>query len=214
MFYLLTDQENKTWRDVLWGENVTHTETNTNYYFEVYKSPILAAYLAPRSLSQFDKMAPKIWLATGEGDTIDWGMTQQFEKLTTVKDIGFRFPSTENRRICAILAAMNLVAHPAFLEWANNYISGKDISLETAEKTYDEIKTAMNSVDTVEEQMQFATAHGIFAGFVKNNPDFFNACSIYKAYYDAIDRELSLKLEEIVKIAYEVPQEEIANILV
>lgn len=214
MLYLITNHKNETWRDVAWGENVTHSETNTNYFFEVFKSPILAAYLAPRQISQFKENECKIWLASGEGKSINWGLSSQFETLTTIKDINFVFPSTENRRTCAILAAMNLIADEDFQNWAIDYLSGKDKSIETAEKVYAAIKEKFNSVDSVEEQMHFASAHGIFAGLLKNNPDFFNACAIYKAHYDSIDRGITFNVEEIAKIAYELPPEEIVGMLV
>lgn len=214
MFYLLTNQDNKTWRDVCWGENISNTETNSNYYFEVFKSPILASYLAPRQISQFKENESKIWLASGEGKSINWGLSSQFETLTTIKDINFVFPSTESRRTCAILAAMNLIADEDFQNWAIDYLSGKDKSIETAEKVYAAIKEKFNSVDSVEEQMHFASAHGIFAGLLKNNPDFFNACAIYKAHYDSIDRGIIFNVEEIAKIAYELPPEEIVGMLV
>lgn len=214
MFYLITNHKNETWRDVTWGENVTHSETNTNYFFEVFKSPILAAYLAPRQISQYQESNCRIWLASGAGKFINWGLSAQFETLTAVKDINFKFPDTENRRVCAILAAMNLIVDADFTEWSINYLSGKDKSVETAEKVYAAIKEKFNSVDSIEEQMHFASAHGIFAGLLKNNPDFFNACAIYKAHFDSIDRGIPLNTEGIAKIAYELPPEEIVGMLV
>ena len=61
MFYLVTDQNNKSWNGTQWGENVHHQDENS--HFVTYNSLDVASYMYP---FYEEIVNPKLWLISGE----------------------------------------------------------------------------------------------------------------------------------------------------
>ena len=134
MFYLITDKDNTTWRDVQWGENVTHEEENPNYHFAVYNSPQAACYMYP-FYEEFKN--PKLWAASGENPSRDEGFRTKFAKLTTLNQLTSTLPNKDQRITFAILCSMNLVMNPIYRDWAVRYLKGDDQTKESAKLVAD-----------------------------------------------------------------------------
>lgn len=210
MLYLVTDQNNKTWRDVQWGENITHEESNTNYHFAVYDSPLVASYMYPTYDGITD---PKIWEAVGEGESHDQGgFRNKYAKLTTIKEVAFQNPNTDQRMNFAILCAMNLILHPVFRTWALNYLKGVDQTKETAH-VVSEVLVEQLGTDLPPEHEYYNCAHPVLAAVMLDQPAEFCANTAHRAYFDSLEQNIPLNLEHIAQIANLISGPEIAEVL-
>ena len=216
MLYLVTDQNCQTWREVQWGINVTHIQTNPNYHFPVYDNLSVAAYMYPA----YDGIEnPKIWEAIGEGESrSQTGFRNKYAKLTTLREIPFQIPTIEQRISFAILCSMNLVLNPLFQTWALNYLRNVDRTKETAHVVSEEISKQSGSELPLEHQYTDC-AYAVLAAVLFNHPGndtevaAFTANAAHRAYFDSLDQEINLNLENLIQIVDLIPLEEIAQIL-
>lgn len=223
MLYLVTNQENKTWRDILWGENVTHEENNANYHFAAYDSPTVASYMYPT----YDGITtePKIWeaLAPDHLELADpvgkRDFRRKYPKLTTVQEVPFKNPSLEQRINFAILCSMNLVLHPTYRNWALNYLKGEDQTKETAHATSETLINQMGT-DLPAEHEYYECAHPVLAAVMLDQPAEFCANAAHRAYFDSLDGKNSilelcppLDLHQLAEIANLISGPEIAEVL-
>jgi len=210
MLYLVTDQNNKTWRDIQWGENITHVEDNPNYHFAVYDNPLVAAYMYPTYDGITD---PKIWEASGEGQSPDQiGFRNKYAKLTTLKEVEFQNPTTPQRMNFAILCAMNLVLHPEFRNWAIQYLRGIDQTKATAH-TVSEILVSQIGTNLPVEYQYYGCAHPVLAAVLLDQPAEFCANAAHRAYFDSLKNKEPLNLEQLAQIASLLPGIDIAEVL-
>jgi hypothetical protein len=133
--YKLTDQGGKTQHDTLWGEGVTNTADvelpavlGTSSVVHAYISKHLALLLNP---VHADIANPKLWLAEGEIVVSD-GTKVGCRSLTTVKEIELPVWTPEMKVEFAIRCALEVYKEESFVEWASNWLSGKDRSEESA----------------------------------------------------------------------------------
>ena len=209
MFYLITDQDNKTWRDIQWGDNVTHEEENSNYHFVVYNSPQVACYMYP---CYEGTKNPKLWTAAGEHLTRDEGLRSKFAKLTTVNELPITLPTIEQRVTFGILCAMNLVLNPLFREWALKYLRGEDQTKESAH-TVNEKLIAQLGTTVPREHEYTACCHAVLASVMLDDPALFAANAAHRAYHDSLELAEPLSLEQTAQIVKMVSAVDIANLL-
>lgn len=223
MYYLITDQDNKTFRDVIWGENVSHEEDNSNYQFYVYKNLETAKYMYP---SYEGTKNPKFWQVESEDLTSspdDFRL--RFRKITTIKEEVVELPSNSKRIIFGILCAMNLVLNPLFRDWAINYLEGTDTTKETAHKISQEI-TSQIATDIPVEHEYICCVHAVLASVMLEDAALFAANAAHRAYHDSVDwteyeeenrAEITnlppIDLEQMAIIANTVPAIDIAQML-
>lgn len=210
MFYLVTDQDNKTWRDIQWGENVTHDEENSNYHFEVYNSPQVACYMYP---CYEGIKNPKIWLCTtGDNLSREDGFRTRFAKITTIKEFPISLPTIEQRITFGILCAMSLVLNPLFRNWALSYLLREDQTQATAHNINEKL-VAQLGTEQVMEHEYIACCHAVFAAVLLEDPALFSANAAHKAYYDSLELKEPLDLSKIAEIVNLVPASDIAGLL-
>ena len=88
--YKLTNQDNKTFNNTLWGENITHTAPGTGElcsdgWIHYYHSPEMAVIMNPLHACIEN---PKLWECEAEGNhKDDCGVKGGCTKLTTLKEI-------------------------------------------------------------------------------------------------------------------------------
>lgn len=209
MFYLITDQENKTWRDIQWGENVTHEEENFNYHFWVYNSPQVAAYMYP---CYEGTKNPKLWTAAGQHCTRDDKIRTLFSRLTSVKQLPMTFPTDEQRINFGILCAMNLVLNPLFRDWALKYLRGEDQTKETA-KVVEEKLVAQMGTPVPRSHEYIGCTFAVLASVMLDDPALFAANAAHRAYHDSLELTEPLNLDQTAQIVNMLPAAEIANLL-
>ena len=210
MFYLITDQENKSWRNIQGGINTTHTENNPNYHFAVYDSPQTAAYMYPF----YEKTeSPKLWEVSGE-ITRSEGFRSKFSKLTSLKEFKITLPTKEQRITFGILCCMNLVMNPIFREWAIKYLKNEDQSPTTANEINEKLFSLLdcNWIASPENEYTYC-AHTILTAVIINEPLILPAAAAHRAYYDSLEFSESLNLEQVAQIVNIMPANEIATLL-
>ena len=133
--YKLTDRKHQTKNATQWGENVTHEASGKGNlcgpgWLHAYTDPLLAVLLNPIHASLSD---PVLWEAKGKVGKTDHGLKVGCVKLTTLRIIPLPEITTEQRVRFAIFCALEVCQEPAFVKWAENWLSGKDRSKKAAE---------------------------------------------------------------------------------
>ena len=204
MYFLITKYDNKTERDILWGEEVANEELNSNYYFTLYDSPQKAVYLYPfYEETAFDKI---LWSVETMSDVLDGGLRNRCSKVKTIKKQDIVFPTPEKRITLAILCAYSLVKNEDFKKWALSYLSGKDISKESA-------YNLQTKLQTVEEEEELDCVFPALSSVIFNTPEQFSANAIHRAYCDSIDLKIDLDLNQLIKIVNVLTNKEISDML-
>ena len=131
----LTDENNQTYNDTQWGENVTHTvEWSGNFcasgVIHCYQDLTVALLLNPIHVN-FTR--PRAWEAEGKVLLSDKGLKFGVKSLTTIREIA-PLPeiTTEQRIKFGILCALAVYKEPNFIKWANKWLSGEERVAEAA----------------------------------------------------------------------------------
>jgi hypothetical protein len=202
---IITNQNNKTWRDVQWGENVSHTEENPNYHFVVYNSPLVASYMYP-CYEGIEN--PKLWNAIGENpENIIESFRSKFSKLTTINECNIKLPTNEQRINFGILCAVNVVQYPPFLNWAFKYLKGEN-EKESAEMMQKEL---IDKLDAQAQEDFSSSCFAVLASVMIDNP-IFTANAAHRAYHDSLELNQTLDLDQIAQIINVMPPDQIAEV--
>lgn len=209
MLYLITDQEDKTWRDIQWGENVVHEETNSNYHFAAYDAPSVASYMYPA----YDGITePKCWSATGEGESPDQGgFRKKYAKLTTLNPFPLTIPTAEQRITYALVCCLNLIVNPLFRTWAINYLRDTDRTIGTMEVVQQTLWDQMEQ-ELPPAHDYYNCAFPLFAGLSSGKIEEYTAWAVHRAYYDSLEKE-PLNLDSLAQIVSMLPSPQIAEAL-
>ena len=133
--YKLTRRDNTTYNKCLWGEDVTHETSGegglcSSGWLHAYQHPLIAVFMNPIHAKVKN---PKLWECIGDGKYLDdRGLKCGFTRLTTVKEISLPEVSATQRVAFAILCAKEVCKDPEWSAWADNWLSGKDRTRESA----------------------------------------------------------------------------------
>jgi hypothetical protein len=212
--YFVTNQENKTWRGLEWGENVTHSEENTNYQFWVYESPLVAAFMSP----MYDGITnPKIYTCVGDTSTAKDHLRHRFKTLTSLKIHPNIVPTKSQSIIFGILAAINTVQTSLFSDWAKKYLQDGIVNEEEISKLEKQIiQLAYDENDELNMPAPYTSpCMAVFESVKSEFPEKFAANAAHRAFVDYHDDIISspINLHQLATIALSVPQLEIIKIL-
>ena len=132
--YKLTTQKHTTHGNTKWGPGVTHKATGegtklcSGGVLHAYTSPLLAVLLNPIHADVSD---PVLWEAKGEVVASD-GLKVGCKELTTTVEIPLPEISVEQKVRFAIGCASLVYKDAGWVEWANNWLTGKDRSEDAA----------------------------------------------------------------------------------
>src|SRR5574338_277270 len=129
--YKLTDENGQTRGGTQWGPRVTHKATGratqdlcSDGWLHAYEHPLLAVFLNPIH-GDFDN--PRMWEAEGRGKMKrDGELKCGVRELTTVREITLPEVTTEQCIRFAIFCALEVCRTVGFVNWAENWLSGKD----------------------------------------------------------------------------------------
>ena len=200
--YKLTRQDFTTFKNTLWGENVTHeamgegTELCTKDVIHAYLSPELAVLFNPVHAG-YDN--PILWEAEGEVVVNDDNTKVGVKKLTTIKQIPLPEITVTQKVAFGILCALEVSKHKKFVNWANKWLSGEDRSKHSAydayaahADTYGNVATAAHAYYSYyAARVASYTAHAAYAN------------GVYAAYANAAASKKKLDLVSLVKKAME-----------
>ena len=134
--YKLTSQDMMTLNETLWGPGVTHTASGMGElcsagWLHAYSSPLLALFLNPIHANIKN---PRMWEAEGSGNMKDdRGLKMGFSSLTTIREIPILEPTVTQQIAFGILCALKVYHDPAFVKWAESWLSGEDRSANAAD---------------------------------------------------------------------------------
>lgn len=204
MHYLVTDQNDQSWRGVQWGPNVTNEETNPNYFFGVYNSLNTAVFMY--SFHE-DFTQPKFWEADAHGSK---EYRSEVSRATTLQPITPVYPTKEQRINFAILCCLNLVQNPVFLDWAKKYLAGEEApNPETVGAKMLDLQ--FKDTDPVEYDY-ISCAHACLNAVMMEKPDFFVASCAHRAYHDS-PANSRLDLGQIADIALLLERKQIHELM-
>jgi hypothetical protein len=135
--YKLTNQNNITHNNTLWGEGVTHETDGSGGlcgpgWLHFYHTPELAVLLNP---IHADIKNPKLWECEAEGEMKDdRGLKGGCTRLTTLREIPLPEITLEQKIRFGILCARKVFGgkNKAWDRWAAGWLSGSDRSLASA----------------------------------------------------------------------------------
>jgi hypothetical protein len=191
MRYLVTNHENQTWRQVQWGDNVSHKETNSNYFFWTYEHPDVAALLVPIECENLQK--PKLWscevadLSEVDYGTIshDWGYRRRYPWVKTIKEEDCFIPTDEQRVAFAMLCTMNLTENPLVMAWMRNWLLNIDRTPETAKQVANALTDEMCQKYKTYREFYTSSAYPLTHSVVEPEKlKYYTAASAYRAYTD------------------------------
>jgi hypothetical protein len=139
MYYKLTDQNNRTTNNTIWGENVTHKAAHrgkklcTNQVIHVYAHPLLAVFMNP---AHANIQNPKLWECKTSKPVANDGTKIGVKSCTTLKEIPPPEVSTIQRIAFGILCAKKVWDNKAWNHWADKWLSGGDRSKQAAYAAY------------------------------------------------------------------------------
>ena len=135
--YKLTDENGQTYEGCQWGAGVTHKASGegnlcTEGWIHVYDCPIKAILMNPIH-GRFDPTTMLLWECEVEGRTKDdLGRKLGVQKCTTIKQIPIPAITLEQKIEFAIRCALVVYKSEKFINWANNWLSSKDRSRQSA----------------------------------------------------------------------------------
>ena len=135
ILYKFTDQNMQTHGGCQWvlGEKKTTSgegELCGPGWLHCYADPLLAVLLNP---IHTDYENPRLFRArVGRKSKHDHGLKSGYTKMTLIEEIPVPAISTAQRVRFAILCAMKVYQDPGFVQWGENWLSGKDRSAEAA----------------------------------------------------------------------------------
>ena len=205
--YLITN-ENNQYKNLVWTENITHSTTNPNFQFTLYKTPEIGSYLFP-AYENFQNA--KIWKSIPENFSQNDYLAKAYS-VTTIEEIPTQFPTQEQRITCSILCSLTYVTNPIFKNWAINYLKKIDQSKETAHSVQEKLLDYPDNVLNPEFNY-VSPAINTLGSVILNDTMFLTANSILRTITDSKEFYSKFDLEKIIKICNMIPMEEIANLL-
>lgn len=202
MYYFITDSTGKDWMGRQWGEGVSHTETNDNYYFTCYHSPTVAALMVA---ANDEYPNHRLWLAEPFGDITNYDYRDISTGMKTVREVETPKLTVEQRITFGIVCALNTVEHPLFQQWGFDWLKGRDRSKEAAAKLSDILLDLMLVA-------QVAAGHAAVAAVALDNPTLYAACAAHRAFGDSLDGE-PINLSEVATIVTMLSAREIGVML-
>ncbi len=133
--YKLTDQNNKTRGNTVWGPGISHTAKGghdllcSNAWIHFYTNPLIAVLMNPIH-ARFD--LPRLWECETAGEELHEPLKSGCKTLTTVKEIPVPVISPINKIAFAILCAKQVFKEEKWNIWADSWLSGKDRTTNAA----------------------------------------------------------------------------------
>jgi hypothetical protein len=197
--YKLTNQNNMTHNNTLWGENVTHETDGSGElcgpgWLHFYHSAELAVMMNP---IHADIENPKLWECEAEGQLKDdRGLKGGCTRLTTIREIPLPKITPEQRIRVGILCARKAFGgkSEAWDRWAEGWLSGSDRSLASARVAGRAARAAARAADAADDADAAAAAYTAWAAY----DDAWDAWAAARAARAAVRAAAEFDLQAIV----------------
>ena len=144
-YYKLTDEYGRTHGGTQWGPGVTHRaegkgqEFCTKDFIHVYDDPLLAVLLSAVH-ANFRQL--RLWRCRVRDVDSDRGLKFGVKVCTTVEEIPVPQITTEQKVRFGILCALKVCHKARWVQWAHNWLSGRDRSASAAKVVVGEVEWA------------------------------------------------------------------------
>ena len=135
--YKLTDENNQTYNQTQWGENITHTASGKGEmcgpgWLHAYRDPLLAILM---NSTHANFANPRLWEAEGEVEKDD-GLKVGCRQLTTTRRL--YLPTITNVQLIkfTILCTQEIYPDIIWNKWADNWLNDSDRSADAARIIY------------------------------------------------------------------------------
>jgi len=151
-YYKLTNEDGQTYGGTQWGPGVTHRAQGkgqvfcTEDFIHVYDDPLLAVLLNSIH-TNFDKL--RLWRCKVRHVRSDRGLEFGVKECTTLEELPLPSVTVEQRVRFGILCALEVYHEAHWVEWAHDWLSGRDRSASAAEAV---LRTAAPILATVEAE--------------------------------------------------------------
>ena len=154
ILYKLTNEKYQTYGATQWGPGITHRVSGDGDlcgpgWIHAYTHPLLAVLLNPIHAGFGN---PILWLGDGDVGKMDYGLKVGCTRFTTIKVVSLPQIFVEQKVCFGILCALVVCFDPAFVDWANKWLTGEDRSeaaaraAEAAKNNLDLIAIALRAV--------------------------------------------------------------------
>lgn len=137
--YKLTSQDLTTyngfqWTLNEWKETVGGWELCSPGWLHCYSHPLIAILLNRIHANIHN---PRLFKCEVEGKTLDdRGLKEGWTRMRLIEEMQIPRVSQNQSIAFAILCALEVSQNQCFIEWANNWLSGKNRNIESAHKVY------------------------------------------------------------------------------
>ena len=201
-YYCVTNADNSDWLGRNFKINEVLSEINSNYYFSMYCSPLVATFMAPG----YEQTAEKIWEVNAE-PLINLTHRLWTDSIKIIQEVEVPSLTKEQRIAFAILVAYQATNNPNFLKWALNYLSNKDKTQETIENVVAQLVNDCSSDKIPEEYNLVDNCFPALETCINNNYPLYASASGHKAAATGVD------LQQAAEICISLNQEQIAELL-
>jgi hypothetical protein len=175
-YYKLTDQNMQTHNGFQWtlgkwekAKGKPAQELCSDAWLHCYDSPLIAMLHNP---IHADIENPRLFKVEVRGEGKDYnGLKRGFQEMRLVEELAVPVISRNQRIRYGILCALMVWVEPSFVEWADNWLSGKNRSVKAAEaarrtariRAAKEVRAIRGAVWTAARAAQAAETTGIEA---------------------------------------------------
>ncbi len=131
LYYKLTDEKDQTYGGCQWGEGITNKAKRgrgrlcSPFYIHATTHPLLAVLLNPIQ-GTYDLETAHLWEGKGRVAKTEYGLKVGCKTFTTLKRIPIPQVSLTQKAAFGILCAMESYHEPGWVQWAEDWLSGKD----------------------------------------------------------------------------------------
>jgi hypothetical protein len=133
-YYKLTDENDRTYGGCQWGENITHTTSGegdlcSSGWTHWYTHPLLAVLLNPIH-GKFDLKTAHLWKSPPDqiAEKSDKGLKVGCKIGTTLSRVPLPEVTLTQKIAFGILTSLEVSKNENYLQWAINWLSGKNRS--------------------------------------------------------------------------------------
>lgn len=180
-YYLVTNSDNLTFPNVSIKPNVSYSEKNPNYAFNLYKDLNVAKFIQP-TLEGIEN--PKFWSVEPTNIIRKHNIRDLFESCKVLKEEDSAIPSDEQYFNFAALVCMNYIKNKVFTEWILNYLSRKDTSEYTANVMLEKMRL-QSMMNIPLEETYLSPTYALINAVFTNNIKTYASRSAYKLICDA-----------------------------
>ncbi len=179
--YLVTNQDDISFPDYKWGNNIIHTQENLNYIFAPYKDLNIAKFIQP-CLEQ--QKTPNFWKVQIKEIVYQDSFRIKSKFCESVEKCDNTEPTDEQRMNFAIMLSLNYIKNQVFKKWALQYLKNENRTQELAKQTVDEISEYMKN-EVPDNEMYISSIHAILEAVISGNYRLYCAASAHRLIWDA-----------------------------